>query len=147
MKQISQAVKICALAVALVMVAPAVADQEGTQEGVKYVSGGVGLDSEARLNARASEFNLKLIFTLKEGNYLADVNVVVADAKGRKLVEHLADGPFFMAKLPAGQYNVVATYDGKAETRKVAVGSGLRTEYFRWASNPLVDNPTPRAAK
>lgn len=112
---------------------------------LSYISGGVGVDSQERLNARAGEFNLKLVFTLVEGNYLADVNVVLTDAKGGKIVEHLADGPFFLVKLPAGQYSVAATYEGKTVTRKLQVGArGLRTEYFRWPSNPETDLPVSR---
>jgi len=118
------------------------------RDGMYYVSGGVGEDSVERLNARARDFNLKLVFTLNEGNYLADVGVVIVDVKGAKLIEHTAEGPFFFAKLPAGQYSVTATNEGKAVTRKVAVGaSNLRTEYFRWPANPQTDNPLPRATK
>jgi hypothetical protein len=118
---------------------------EVAKDGVNYTSGGIGIDSQERLNARAREFNLKLIFTLNEGNYIADVNVILTDAKGRKVVEHTADGPFFMARLPAGQYNVAATYEGKTVTRKISVGGGgLRTEYFRWPSNPATDVPLSR---
>src|SRR3990167_2462586 len=75
---------------------------------VSFVSGGVGVDSEERLKAREKEFNLKLVFTLVEGNYLADVNVALKDAAGKNVVEHLTDGPIFMARLPAGDYTVSA---------------------------------------
>jgi hypothetical protein len=118
------------------------------RDGMYYVSGGVGEDSVGRLNARARDFNLKLVFTLNEGNYLTDVNVVIVDAKGAKLIEHTAEGPLFFARLPAGQYSVTATNEGKAVTRKVTVGaSNLRAEYFRWPANPETDFPLLRAAK
>lgn len=142
MWQISQAAVACVLAAALAF--NAAADQEVNRDGVKYVSGGVGADSEARLNARAKEFNLKLLFTLNEGNYVADVGVKVADAKGRTVIEHVADGPLFLARLPQGQYTVTASYEGRALTRKVSVGSGLRTEQFRWPANPAEDLPVSR---
>ena len=132
---------------AILSMSIAVAGQaaEVAKDGVNYTSGGIGIDSQEQLNARAREFNLKLIFTLNEGNYIADVGVILSDAKGRKVVEHTADGPFFMARLPAGQYNVAATYEGKTVTRKISVGgSGLRTEYFRWPSNPATDVPLSR---
>jgi len=113
---------------------------EITRGGITYVSGGVGVDAEEQLLARQKNFNLKLLFTLVEGNYLADVNVALADAKGNKLLEHLADGPFFMAKLPEGQYTVSATYEGKTQTRRVNVGAGgLHTVHLRWPSNPDTD--------
>ena len=95
--------------------------------------------------AREKEFNLKLVFTLVEGNYLADVDVTVKDAKGKTMIRHVADGPFFMAKLPAGTYSVTAVYEGKGQTRKVTVREEkLRTEYIRWPSNPKTDFPLPR---
>lgn len=118
-----------------------------TQNGVTFIAGGIGIDSQERLKARESEFNLKLVFTLVEGSYLSDVSVVIRDAAGKTLVEHVADGPFFMAKLPAGAYAVTATYEGKSQARKVNVSSKLRTEYLRWASNPQADYVLPRESK
>jgi len=115
-----------------------------THNNVSFVSGGVGVDSEERLKAREKEFNLKLVFTLVEGNYLADVSVRVADASGKTVIEHVADGPFFMAKLPAGTYMLTASYGDKTQTRKIMVGKGLRTEYLRWPSNPQTDFSLPR---
>jgi hypothetical protein len=109
------------------------------RNGVSYVSGGVGVDSEERLKAREKEFNLKLVFSLVEGNYLADVGVTIKDGAGKTVIEHVADGPFFMARLPAGNYVVMATYEGKAQTRKIRVGNQLRTEYLRWPANPQPD--------
>lgn len=148
MRRISRAMWLFALGTMLAagsVVPVRAAEQLIAQGKVTYISGGVGVHEQEQLNGRAGEFNLKLVFTLVEGNYLADIGVLVSDAKGGRIVEHQADGPFFMAKLPAGQYRVTATYDGRALTRKVSLGAkGLRTEYFRWPSNPETDFPLPR---
>ena len=118
----------------------AAATGDVTRGGINYVSGGVGVDSEEQMLAQQKNFDLKLLFTLVEGNYLADVNVVVADAKGNKLIEHVADGPFFMAKLPDGQYTVTATYEGTSQTRRVNVSARhLNTVHLRWPKNPETD--------
>ena len=110
---------------------------------ITHVSGGIGAAEQQQLEAREREFNLKLVFALNEGNYVAGVNVGVTDGKGRTVVEDVADGPFFMAKLPAGNYTVAATYEGKTVTRKLQVGSkGLHTENLHWPSNPQTDNVT-----
>jgi hypothetical protein len=106
---------------------------------IPHVSGGIGEGEQQQLLARQRDYNLKLVFTLNEGNYIADVNVAVKDKSGKTVLEDVAGGPFFLAKLPAGQYSVAATYDGKTVTRKVSVGSGLQTEQFRWAANPQSD--------
>jgi hypothetical protein len=110
---------------------------------IAYVSGGVAEDSRDRMNSMARDFNLKLVFTLNEGNYLASVPVRITDSRGRVVVEDVSEGPFFMAKLPAGTYTVTATNDGKTQTRRVQVGNGLRTEHLRWPAS-ATDNPLPR---
>ena len=102
--------------------------------GVHYMSGGVGEESQQLLSSRASEFNLKLEFALTSGAYLSDVKLAVTDATGKKtLLQATSDGPWFLAKLPAGSYRVVATYAGKAVERSIAVdATSLRTVGFRW---------------
>ncbi|MDH3289145.1 MAG: hypothetical protein OEP48_15665 [Betaproteobacteria bacterium] len=111
---------------------------------VSVVSGGIGADEMAELTAKEGQYNLKLVFSLIEGNYIADVNVVVKRAAGTVVLEHFAEGPIFMARLPAGTYSASVTYQGKAQTRSIKVGEKLRTEHFRWASNPETDLPVSR---
>lgn len=114
--------------------------QTRTTGGISYISGGIGLAEREYLVGQQDEFNLKLVFTLEEGNYVADVSVRVKDDSGRTLLEHRAPGPFFMAKLPAGRYTVSATYGGKTVEREARVGENrLRTEYLRWPANPKTD--------
>lgn len=106
-----------------------------TAGGVSYVSGGVGTDSIDRLSALAGDFNLKLVFALNSGSYVSDVGVVIADAAGKALLDTTSDGPWFLARLPAGNYQIVATFAGHAVKREIAVGATrLRTVDFRWAS-------------
>ena len=139
---------LAAMMFATLAMAQAAPEKVITKNGVSFISGGVGIGSMERLAAREKEFNLKLVFTVVEGNYLADVGVTVKDATGKTVIEQVADGPFFMAKLPAGAYSVTAVYEGKAQTRKVAVRDDrLRTEYMRWPSKPGVDFPLPPESK
>ena len=106
-----------------------------TPGGISYVSGGVGEKSLDRLNSMAGEFNLKLVFAMKSGEYVNDVSVVIADAKGKTILETVSEGPWLLARLPAGNYRIVASFAGKSEKRQAAVSaSKLRTIDFRWAS-------------
>ena len=106
-----------------------------TVNGVSYVSGGVGTASIDRINTLASGFNLKLVFAGKSGAYLADVRVNIADSKGRTVLDIQSEGPWFLAKLPAGAYQIIASFAGNAVRQQVSIGTGkLRTVDFRWAS-------------
>lgn len=113
------------------------AEEEAVQNsgGVSYVSGGVGTASTDRLSSLAKDFNLKLVFALKSGDYVSGVDVTIADAAGKTLVNAKSEGPWFLTRLPAGNFKIAATFDGKTENRTIAVGGEkLKTVDFRWAS-------------
>lgn len=121
---------------ALVPVAYA-ADTEGVQQsgGISYVSGGVGADSSDRLNALAKDFNVKLVFALKSGDYVSEVAVAIVDAAGKSLVNTKAEGPLFLARLPRGNFKISATFGGRTETRTVAISAEkLQTIDFRFSA-------------
>lgn len=102
-------------------------------EGIPYVSGGIGLDEREAMSAIASEYNLKIVFALKEGNYLADASVLIKNAQGRTVLDAVSDGPWFYARLPAGQYAVTATMMEKANTEKVQIKpAGQSVLHFYW---------------
>jgi hypothetical protein len=42
-----------------------------TEHGIRYVSGGIGQGERDMLRQMAGEYNLKLIFAVKQGNYLS----------------------------------------------------------------------------
>lgn len=109
---------------------------QNTPGGVAYVSGGVGTDSIDHLSSLAGNFNLKLVFALNSGSYVSDVGVVISNASGTTLLNTTSDGPWFLTRLPVGNYQVVATFAGNAVRRQVAVGSAkqIRTVDFRWAT-------------
>jgi hypothetical protein len=117
----------------------------GAAVAITHISGGIGDAEQQQFAAREQEFNLKLVFSLTAGNYLADVTVLVSDAKGHKLIEHVAEGPLFMARLPAGEYQVAVTHRGKTLNRKTRLADHrLRTEHFRWPADPQDDLPVSR---
>ena len=105
---------------------------------ISYVSGGVGDESLERVGALEMGFNVKLVFALQNGEYLSDVKVVIADAVGKPLLEALAEGPVFLAKLPAGRYEVRATVGDVTRMQRLRVGAkeGLKTVQFRWPLAP-----------
>ncbi|MGE5386327.1 MAG: carboxypeptidase-like regulatory domain-containing protein [Betaproteobacteria bacterium] len=101
--------------------------------GIPYLSGGVGDGERQQLEAVSKDYNLKLILAERSGSYIAQVDVNIVDAKGSTVLEAQSVGPFFLAKLPPGNYRVTATYGGKVLRQRIAVPSrGLQTREFYW---------------
>jgi hypothetical protein len=142
-----------------VSAAQAVADQgtalhyeqiKHSSAGIDYVTGGVGDEATQELRQFASDngYNLKGFFTLNTGNFVSDVRVALKNERGRTLVDDVADGPMFFAKVPPGNYSLTATYEKKTETQKMRIGQrDTRVAYFRWPANPQTDVALGRSSK
>ena len=116
--------------------AAANADEQVQQSGpVIFVSGGVDDASLDRMKSMVPGFNVKMVFALNSGAFLSDVNVTIADARGNQVLQTRTEGPWLLAKLPAGTYQVVATEGANVTRRTVTVGSGKASDLeFRWAN-------------
>jgi hypothetical protein len=103
---------------------------------VPAISGGVSLNARDALRTQERDANVKLVFALNTGNYVSDVHVKVVDSKGNVVIDDVSNGPWVLARLPAGSYTATATYNGKPVTQRFTVGrSGLRTAQFRWPAS------------
>lgn len=110
-----------------------ISTQDASAQSIPTVTGGVGLESADEIKPQQANFNLKFVFTLMEGDYVADVSVKIADAGGKVMLEQMVEGPILMARLPAGSYVATVTYEGAVQTRKIALHEkGMRTEQVRW---------------
>lgn len=108
---------------------------ERRQGSTTYVTGGVGKDESEAFRAMAPRYALSLEFARANasGDFLADVDVSVADERGQPVLETVADGPFLLANLPAGTYTVRAASDGSVKTQTVNVApGGNRHLTFTW---------------
>lgn len=112
---------------------------------VEYLSGGVGKDEATAIKRARQQWPLALEFAVKNKQrayYTADVKVVVRDRKGNAVLDTTADGPFLLAKLPAGRYAVEATLADKTLKRQVLVKNGQpTTALFLWPSG-MEDSPS-----
>ena len=94
-----------------------------TQNGIDFVSGGIGDEEIKAMRAIKGEYNLHLSFAVRgTGEYASDVKVRIADTHGKTLLEAVSDGPNFFAKLKPGRYEVTADLDGKAQRKELTVG-------------------------
>lgn len=107
--------------------------EEETMAGIPFLSGGVGIEERENLRALAEKYNTMLVFALREGNYLASIDVQIADAGGNPVLQTTTQGPWLFATLPEGAYQVEATMQGERISRRIEVREGKVTQTdFRW---------------
>lgn len=110
--------------------------QRQDQNGVAYLSGGIGED-EAKAIQQATGYNLHMTFSVgAEGKFVPDVDVVVQKAQGQTVLTLSQAGPLVYIQLPPGKYTVVATRNGEARRDTADVGSGApRNLVFNWKAD------------
>jgi len=97
---------------------------ESTQGTVHYVSGGIGRDESMAFRNAEHRYPLALEFAVKakpRDEYTAGVKVQIRDAKGHTVLDTVSDGPFLLAQLPQGRYEIRATQAGKTLERHADV--------------------------
>lgn len=103
---------------------------------ITYMSGGIGQSESHAMRREARKFPLELLFVSQRGrhdDYLATMPVTIRDAKGHTVFHGTSDGPYFLAKLPAGRYTVISKDHGKRVTRHVDVKAhGTQRVVFEW---------------
>lgn len=99
---------------------------------VQVLSGGVGAGAREELAQQARGYNLKLVFTLSSGNFIADVPFHVV-RNGQIIVDTVAQGPWAFVKLAPGNYTIKAAYEGRSLTKQASVpASGQKRVAFTW---------------
>jgi hypothetical protein len=118
---------------------PLVADAEespvaGTVTMTIFRNGGIGKEDADTMRHEAREFSLRLAFS--EGpnkDFIADVPVVIADARGNRIFAHPDAGPLLYVMLPEGRYTVTARSDGVTKTQEVTLfGNQGKDVVFHW---------------
>lgn len=102
---------------------------------VTFVSGGIGLCESQEMQRIAKEFQLELVFVQKTAtaeSYLANIPVEVIDSKGSYAIDTVTKGPYLLAKLPNGRYNVVATFNGETKSQTVSISAKHQRVVFVW---------------
>jgi hypothetical protein len=128
--------RMAGLALALVLAAPAWGELSlQSSNGARYVSGGIGEGEREEMLLILPDYNLKVVAAAQgSGAFIADVGLVVRDARGETVFETTLDGPWLMGHLPPGRYELQATHGGAMQKRTVTLpATGHRLEYFYWS--------------
>lgn len=73
-----------------------------------------GVGDDTRREPRWDGFPLKMVFTNRAGDYLADVQVTILDHAGDTMLEAHCGAPWLVADLDAGAYKALVTTSGAA---------------------------------
>ena len=105
---------------------------------VSYISGGVGEDEAAAMKSAAAGYPLELQFVQKatpRDEFLADVKVRITDRARNVVLDAVASGPFLLAKLPAGTYQIEADHVGVVKRQTVDIRPGKhQRSVFVWSA-------------
>lgn len=78
-----------------------------SENGIRYACTGVGKDS--REDPRWDQFSAKMVYAVEGGGYLPGVTTRISRADGGDvLFSQWCDGPWLLADLPPGDYEVTA---------------------------------------
>jgi hypothetical protein len=103
--------------------------------GVRYIVGGWSGAARRELALEAAQYSVTLVFAHRgSSEYIADVNVRVADERGAEIAALNEAGPIVLLGLPPGSYQVTVTRNGHALARAVTVGPRTRRQtVFYWS--------------
>ncbi len=82
-------------------------DVEKIVSGIDVACSGVG--DEANSDARWPTYGVRIEFAGPGGEYLSDLDLAVTDARGQFVLEAHCNGPWFLARLQPGRYQIQAT--------------------------------------
>lgn len=86
--------------------------------GVDYVSGGAGAEERLALGEQRGRYSFWLTTAqLKNGAYLSNIRVRIRDEEQHLVLDHVTDGPWLMAQLPPGRYEVEAILQSEKPAR------------------------------
>src|SRR2546430_3804288 len=89
--------------------------QPKVENGITYLSGGIGHDESAAMKAEARSYPLSIIFSAgKDNEYLADVKITVKDKAGKEVLNAVSKGPMMPVKVPAARRTTTPEKDGQA---------------------------------
>jgi hypothetical protein len=108
--------------------------QAQQQGNIIFVSGGAGTEDRDALRQVESQYNLRLLFAARNGDYLASIAVTLSDARGNAVLDTIAEGPIFYARVPPGRYRLTVSNQGQSQSRDISVGNGAVRQDFYWAS-------------
>lgn len=121
--------------------------------GIEYMSGGIGKAEAELMETVSPRWAATFEFATKDrkgGDFAADVRVTVRDSGGKPLLDNvLSTGPFMLARLDPGDYQVEAQFGGQSLKQPLHVVAGVDTKaifLFPAGTDMAIAAPAPARA-
>ncbi len=102
--------------------APMTKMEPKTENGFTYMCGGVGKEEAKQVKRAARDYDMLLTFATRKGEYLADVNVDIKDARGTMELKTTCNAPLMLVDFPkSGTYKIHAETGGYALNQTASV--------------------------
>ncbi|WP_346014637.1 hypothetical protein [Thiocystis violacea] len=102
-----------------------------TQNGITYVTGGIGQPESTAMESVAGQYALMMTFARDDGAFVAAVDVSITDQQGSSVLD-LVSGPILLVDLPDGTYKIRASFAGAPEVRTTTIGAEPQRLAYTW---------------
>ena len=95
--------------------------------GISYISGGVGEGESTAILAEAKQWPLLLELSQLEngrGVWIFGSQIKITNTKGAVIFDAKAEGPYMLVNLDAGDYLILASYQGVEQKKSISVKAG-----------------------
>ena len=121
---------------------------EVMQGEIRYITGGIGLDEAAAFKQAAGRYGMELQFVQKASpmdEFLSDVQVIVRTRSGTVVLDTTSQGPYLLANMPAGRYNIEVNHKGMIKRHAVDMRAGKHERaVFVWPTDADPENRIQR---
>jgi hypothetical protein len=92
------------------------------QDEIAWMSGGIGGEAREEMRKEAAVYSVHLVFSDRNGGYLAGIPFTVAHLNGREIYSGISEGPLLYLKLPPGAYQIAARFNGLWQSKRIQAG-------------------------
>ena len=98
------------------------------QNGIQYITGGIGSEESDAIKAESKHWSLQIMFsevTPERSRWVADINFQIKNSSNEVILKAISDGPLVLVKLPNGLYTVSAIYSGVEVQQHFEIKAGV----------------------
>lgn len=103
---------------------------------VNFVTGGVGEDERAAIEAAKADYNVHITSARNDGAFVDDAYVTITTKAGEEVLEAMI-GPLLYVQLPAGSYVLEATARDQKKTHNFTITSAKKTANIHLTWKPI----------